>query len=117
MRQGRSKQNTNTTREQAPLTIVKTGESQAHLEREIDQHINNIRALIRQLRPSERQRYYNGLLSHILSEPVEPSFHPTRIDRQEEQSTNLSKEHLELIREMAVKREQMYRVMDGYDPS
>jgi hypothetical protein len=105
------------TREQAPLSVVQTGESQTHLEREIDQHINNIRALIRKMRPSERQRYYNGLLSHILEVPVGPSFHPTHIDRKDEQSTNLSHEHLSLIREMADKMEQLYRVMDGYDPS
>lgn len=116
MQQG-SKRNAQATGERAPLSVVKTGDSQAHIEREIDQHINNIRALIRQLRPSERQRYYNGLLAHILSEPVEPSFHPTHIDRKESTHTNLSQEHLALIREMAVKMEQMYRVMDGYDPS
>lgn len=116
MQQG-SNSNRNATGEYAALSVVKTGEAQASIEREIDQHINSVRALIRRMLPSERQRYYNGLLAHILSEPVDSPSQSARINQPESTSTNLSREQLELIREMAVKMEQLYRVMDGYDPS
>ena len=54
------------------LSIVHTTGAK-NVEREIDSYVKSIRALIAKLTPTERQKYYNGLLAFILNEQVEMS--------------------------------------------
>jgi len=91
------------------LKVVETSNDQAHVEIEIDRHVKSIRALIRKLRPVERQRYYDGLLSHILSQPVE---YPGPKNKNEDSYDfcNLSVNDLSLIRELSVKIHEIYRI-------
>jgi hypothetical protein len=103
--------------ESTSLKIVVVESNQAQIEFEIERNIKKIRTLINKLRPAERQKYFNGLLSHILDEPVEPANHPAskKINSDKDYSA-LSYEELILIEELSIKMEQLYRTMD-HDPS
>lgn len=93
------------------LQVVSTGSSNADLEQEIDRHVKSIRALINKLRPIERQRYYDGLLSHILSQPVEyPG--PSKRRQDDYDYCNLSYNELSLIRELSLKIHELYRISE-----
>src|ERR1043165_3489508 len=58
------------------LTVVEN--KWTNTEREIDQHVKSIRALISKLHPAEKQKYFNGLLSFIVNEQIELTEKSTR---------------------------------------
>lgn len=92
------------------LKVVESTNSQAQVVFEIQRHVRSIRALIRKLHPMERQRYFDGLLNHLLSEPV--NYPITKADMKKTPSndfSNLSDSELSLIRELSVKIEELYR--------
>ena len=95
------------------LKVVQTAHDSSRLEFEIDRHVRCIRALIQKMRPVERQRYYDGLLSHLLCQPVEYPF--TKVDKKQHNTdySNLTTHELALIRELSVKMEELYRHSDG----
>jgi hypothetical protein len=95
------------------LKVVETTQDSSRLEFEIDRHVKCIRALIQRLRPVERQRYYDGLLSHLLSQPVDYPF--PKVDKKQHNTdySNLTTHELSLIRELSVKIEELYRHSDG----
>jgi hypothetical protein len=97
--------------QQPSLKVVDVSKDQSQLEREIDMHVNSIRALIKRLRPLDRQKYYEGLLSHLLSQPIE---YPLKKVKKEESFDycNLSIEDLSLIKELSVKIHELYRISE-----
>ncbi len=112
----RGKINRDVKTEPTSLKVVVVETNQVQIEQEIELHIKKIRTLINKLRPAERQKYFNGLLSHILDEPVETSFHPSKKVNTDKDYSALSYEELLLIEELSIKMEQLYRTMD-HDPS
>lgn len=93
------------------LKIVNASSNDSHLELEIERHVKGIRALIRRLQPLERQRYYDGLLSHILSQPVDyPSKNLDADDHYD--YCNLSFNELSLIKELSMKINELYRISE-----
>ncbi len=101
--------------ETASLKVIVVENDQARIEREIEKNIQKIRALIRKLRPADRQKYFDGLLSHMLSEPVELSQHPNSMNKKrnsEKDYSTLSFAEMKLIEELSLKIEQLYRTMD-----
>jgi hypothetical protein len=112
----RGKNNRDVKTESTSLKIVVVETNHVHIEQEIEMHIKKIRSLINKLRPAERQKYFNGLLSHILDEPVEASFPPAKKINTDKDYSALSYEELLLIEELSIKMEQLYRTMD-HDPS
>jgi hypothetical protein len=107
--QMRNKPNTSTIHD-GQLKVVETPTDQAHVEMEIESHVKSIRNLIKKLRPYDRQRYYDGLLSHLLSQPVEQS---ETSSKQEYDYCNLSVDDLSLIRELSVKIHELYRISES----
>lgn len=105
--------------ESTSLKVVVVKNDQVYVEREIEKHIKKIKSLINKLRPAERQKYFNGLLSHLLHEPVEAPVRHSKtimISDSEKDYSSLTVEELSLIEELGQKVEQLYRTMD-YDPS
>ena len=105
----------NTTRNQpdAPLRVVVVDKDQATIESEIERHVKVIRSLIQKLRPTDRQKYFNGLLSHILDEPpVQSGNWKSSAQWMRSDYSNLTIRELGLLEELSEKMEQMYRVMD-----
>jgi len=102
------------------LTIIHVAQDRGRIEMEIDQHVKSIRSLINRLRPTERQKYFHGLLHHMLNAPEEhqmKSVTTTSTNKNQEISySNLSQNDLVLIRELSTKMEELYRNMDD-DPS
>ena len=91
------------------MRVVEVSSDQSKVEFEIELHVKTIRALITKLRPVERQRYYDGLLSHLLSQPVE--YPETKRGKNDSfDYCNLSVQDLSLIRELSVKMHELYRV-------
>jgi hypothetical protein len=93
------------------LRIVENETNRVHVEIEIENHVKSIRALIRKLRPSERQKYFNGLLNHLLNKEVEYPISNLNSKLQDQETDDfqaLSSEHLELIREMSCKLQDLY---------
>ena len=86
---------------------------QSRVEFEIDRHVKSIRALIQKLRPLERQRYYDGLLSHLLSQPVNYPFGKTETKNNSNDYSNLSSTELSLVKELSLKIEELYRHSDN----
>jgi len=109
----RKEQNTTSTHEgQQNLRIVEVTSDQSHVEFEIERHVKSIRKLIQKLRPYDRQRYYDGLLSHLLSQPV--NYHGNEKQKDEEYDyCNLSINDLSLIRELSVKIHELYRISES----
>ena|SRR5688572_7461000 len=105
-----------TTRNQpsdASLRVVVVDKDQATIESEIERHVKVIRSLIQKLRPTDRQKYFNGLLSHILDEPVQASGNwKSSTQWMRSDYSNLTVRELGLLEELSEKMEQMYRVMD-----
>lgn len=101
------------------LEVVVNKSSQVQVEIEIENHVKSIRALIRKLRPQERQKYFNGLLSHLLTAKVEyplQNVNASQLMNHSEDFQALSQEHLELIREMSCKLQDLYvRSGDAFD--
>jgi len=100
------------------MKVVVVKNDQAKIEREIEKNINKIRSLISKLRPTERQKYFNGLLAHLLQEPVEVTPVTSRKKKpdSEKDYSAISFEELKLIEELSLKMEQLYRTID-HDPS
>ena len=96
---------------EANLRVVVVDKDQATIESEIERHVKVIRSLIQKLRPTDRQKYFNGLLSHILDEPVQTSGNWKNTWARNDYS-NLTVRELGLLEELSEKMEQMYRVMD-----
>ncbi len=94
------------------MRVIETHHDTTRLEFEIDRHVRSIRALIQRLRPVERQRYYDGLLSHLLSHPVNYPFE--KVDKNKSfDYSNLTSNELALIRELSIKIEELYRHSEG----
>jgi hypothetical protein len=94
------------------MKVVEVASDQSKLEFEIELQVKTIRALIKKLRPAERQRYYDGLLSHLLSQPVD--YPETKRDKNDSfDYCNLSYQDLSLIRELSVKMHELYRISDS----
>jgi hypothetical protein len=111
MRKIKTKNSTSTTEYQPVLNVVDSTSTRVQLEFEIENHIKSIRALIEKLRPGERQKYFNGLLTHLLNQPVQvPLVKATRVN--DEDLSQLSVQNLTLIREMSFKLEELYRITD-----
>ena len=91
------------------MKVVEPTEDRSHLEFEIERHVKSIRALIQKLRPLERQRYYDGLLSHLLSQPVNYPFSKMDAKKNSGDYSNLSSTELSLVRELSLKIEELYR--------
>ncbi len=114
MQRGKNKSTEKT--ESTSLKVVVVENDQVRIEREIEKNIKKIRSLIHKLRPADRQKYFNGLLSHILDEPI-PTHHNSMNKKSEHKDYgSLSVVELTLIEELSVKMEQLYRTMD-HDPS
>lgn len=98
------------------MKVITDIQSKAHIEQEIDRHVKSIQKLIARLGLPERQKYYDGLLSHILHEEIkyEPvsSLAP---DRRNNDYSRLSATELKLIRELSVQMERMYRTVGDTD--
>ena len=95
------------------MKVVETAHDSSRLEFEIDRHVRCIRALIKKMRPVERQRYYDGLLSHLLCQPVEYPFPKAEKKQHNTDYSNLTTHELSLIKELSVKIEELYRHTDG----
>ena len=99
------------------MKVVVVETDQVRIEQEIERHIKKIRSLIPKLRPHERQKYFQGLLAHILSEPhdytANTSHQKLNFDIQ---PPRLSVEEMKLLEELSAKMEQLYRTLD-HDPS
>ncbi|MCX6291458.1 MAG: hypothetical protein NT126_06800 [Bacteroidetes bacterium] len=115
----REKNRTSVQTDSTSLKVVTVKTDHVQIEREIEKSIKKVRSLISKLRPVERQRYFNGLLAHILDEPIDFPASKKKTNSksgQEKDYSNLSFEELQLIEELSVKMEQLYRTMDQ-DPS
>jgi hypothetical protein len=106
----RKEKNTGNAEKQIPvLKVIDVSTDQHQLELEIDRQVKGLRALIKKLRPVERQRYFDGLLSHMLSQPVSYPETPTHVNDSYDYC-NLSVNELALIKELSVKVHELYRV-------
>ena len=95
----------------APLSIVHTS-GLKNIEREVDNYVKSIRALISKLTPTERQKYYNGLLSFILNEQIEMSNEGNVKKIEESDFTRLTVRELNLLEELSLRMQQLYRTME-----
>ena len=103
----------NTTRNQPEtnLRVVVVDKDQATIESEIERHVKVIRSLIQKLRPTDRQKYFDGLLAHIIDEPSDTNWKNGSQWMRKDYS-NLTVRELGLLEELSEKMEQMYRVME-----
>lgn len=85
----------------------------AHIEREIEDHIQSIKSLINKLRPNDRQNYFSGLLSHILSSNIAYPAGPIDISTDDLDYNTLSENELNLLRELSSNIQRLYLEMDG----
>jgi len=113
----RAKNRTTVKTESTSLKVVVVNNDQTHIEQEIEKHIKKIRSLILKLRPPERQKYFQGLLAHIISEPHDYATpmtpHKLNFDIQ---PSRLTSDEMKLLEELSMKMEQLYRTLD-HDPS
>ncbi|MCC7233111.1 MAG: hypothetical protein IT242_09220 [Bacteroidia bacterium] len=93
------------------VRIISIEQNRMQIEMEIDRNVKSIRSLIEKLRPFERQKYYNGLLMHMLSVPVDES-RTDGMQKNDLDYSNLGTRDLDLIRELSQKMEQLYIVMN-----
>lgn len=98
-------------RQSPALKVVDLSQDQSQIEFEIERQVKSIRALIQRLKPIERQKYFDGLLSHILSQPVNYHESDTYVNDSYDYC-NLSVDELSLIRELSVKIHELYWVSD-----
>jgi hypothetical protein len=96
-----------TTETTSNLTVVEN--KWTNTEREIDQHIKSIRALISKLRPAEKQKYFNGLLAFIVHEQIEWTETHTKT---ETDYSKLSAKDLTLLEELSTKMQELYNTME-----
>ncbi len=85
----------------------------AHLEREINQHIQTIKSLISELRPSDRQQYFNGLLNYLLSSEVTYPLVLENSSTADADISALSQDELSLIRELSTTLHRLHVEADG----
>lgn len=113
----RAQQRNHTNNVQPPnLKIVVVDKDQATIENEIERHVKVIRSLIQKLTPTDRQKYFNGLLAHIIDEPVKTTEAMGKNTRwQRTDYSNLTVRELSLLEELSGKMEQMYRIMEHDD--
>lgn len=109
-------QNTgNTQRSTVPtpkLEIVERTQDRPKVEMEIEKHIRQIRSLINKLHPVERQKYFDGFLTHLLNHQMRyPTTQLRNTNSTDVDLTAMSSGELELIRELSVKMEEMYRTI------
>jgi hypothetical protein len=93
--------------------IIPMYQQSAHIEREIDQHVQSIRALISKLRPTDRQQYFNGLLNHMLKGEVT---YPLSLDASSTSDADfscLTENELDLIRELSSTLHRLHLEADG----
>ena len=95
------------------LSIVRNAGTK-NIEREIDGYVKSIRALISKLTPTERQKYYNGLLAFILNEQIEMGTETSKRKINENDFTKLTIRELNLLEELSLRMQQLYRTM-GHD--
>ena len=98
------------------MKVVVVETDQVRIEQEIERHIKKIRSLIQKLRPPERQKYFQGLLAHILSEPHDYATHYNQKLNFDIQPSRLTTDEMKLLEELSAKMEQLYRTLD-HDPS
>ena len=98
------------TSDQSLLSIVHSTGTK-NIEREVDNYVKSIRALIAKLTPTERQKYYNGLLAFILNEQVEMSSEGNVKKIEESDFTRLTERELGLLEELSLRMQQLYRTM------
>jgi hypothetical protein len=93
------------------MKVINTEQDRGHVEFEIDRHVKSIHSLIARLVPTDRQKYYDGLLCHLLSEPIEVplAMHTPATTRKEHDYSNLNESDLALIRELSQQMEYLYR--------
>ena len=96
---------------QTTLSIVHAPGAK-NIEREIDGYVKSIRALISKLTPTERQKYYNGLLAFILNEQVEMNMEGNQKKIDESDFTKLTVRELNLLEELSLRMQQLYRTME-----
>ena len=99
--------------DQSSLSVIHSTGAK-NIEREIDGYVKGIRALIARLTPTERQKYYNGLLAFILNEQVEMSSEGNRKKIEESDFTKLTERELGLLQELSMRMQQLYHTM-GHD--
>jgi len=93
------------------LRVINIEQDRKQIETEIDRHVKSIQSLIQRLGPPERQKYYNGLLSHLLAEEVSyPMTSSKRSNQspQERDYSRLSDNELQLIRELSQQINSLY---------
>ena len=106
--------NQSTNIQSTSLRVVVVDKDQATIESEIERHVKVIRSLIQRLMPADRQKYFDGLLAHILDEPVQaaaPAWN-TNSKWQRSDYSNLTIRELSLLEELSEKMETMYRMME-----
>jgi hypothetical protein len=97
----------------APATTLTVVENKwTNVEREIDQHVKSIRALISKLRPAEKQKYFNGLLAFIVNEQIEWTEKQTPANTD---YSKLSAQDLTVLEELSTKMQELYNTLD-FDP-
>jgi hypothetical protein len=81
---------------------------------EVDRQIKTLRALIKKLQPIERQRYFDGLLSYMLSQPIDFTDYGGHVNDSYDYC-NLSVNELSLIKELSVKVHELYHLTGDSD--
>jgi hypothetical protein len=111
----RKEKNTGNTEKHIPVVkIVDVSADQHQLEIEIDRQVKSLRALIKKLRPTDRQRYFDGLLSHMLSQPIDTPDQSGYVNDSYDYC-NLSVNELALIKELSVKVHELYHLTGDSD--
>ncbi len=117
MRKG--KINNNETQGEPVMKIITIAHDRKQIETEIDRHVKSIQSLIQRLGPPERQKYYNGLLSHLLAEDVNYPARPEGKMKASKSSpehdySRLSDNELQLIRELSAQINNLYNQYWGF---
>jgi len=111
MRKEINKLNTSTERDFPKLKVVENQTNHVHVEIEIENHVKSIRSLIQKLNTADRQKYFNGLLNHILCKQIEypqtKSIKNQKVNVSDDFS-QLSTDDLDLIRELSCKLQDLY---------
>ncbi len=94
----------------AILKVITIPQDRKQIETEIDRHVKSIQSLIQRLGPPERQKYYNGLLSHLLAEEVTYPMErkSASVTSRERDYSRLSEHELGLIRELSAQINHLY---------
>jgi hypothetical protein len=100
------------TNSENPATLTVVENKWTNTEREIDQHVKSIRALISKLHPAEKQKYFNGLLAFIVNEQIEWT---EKNATKETDYSKLSKQELTILEELSAKMQELYNTLD-FDP-